>query len=167
MSSGLWEEAAWGKWWGRGNMDGGMGTTGTEGTLRGTPGSPTPNGCRDSSRGGCSTQLPSHSSLSPVPGYVSIPSHPRGASTSTETYLQTSAWAIFLCLLRLQGHSSDLLTGKHSALESGATWWPSGVKVLRLAVAEPPHAQQQGLCGPETSAALSVCGYGSDSSRGQ
>lgn len=43
-----------------------------------------------------------HSSLPtvrfpPVSGYVSIPSHPLGASTSTETYLQTSAWAIFFC----------------------------------------------------------------------
>lgn len=38
---------------------------------------------------------PSHSSLSPVSGYVSIPSHPLGASASTETYLQTSARAIF------------------------------------------------------------------------
>lgn len=63
----------------------------------------------------------------PGSSYVSVPSHPLGASTSAQTYLPNISLGYFLHAIQLQGHANDLLAGKLSDLENGATCWPQGV----------------------------------------
>lgn len=63
------------------------------------------------------SDAPIQVALFPISSYVSIPSHPLGASTSTRTYLLNISLGYFLHVIQFQGHSNDLLAGKRCAGE--------------------------------------------------
>lgn len=85
---------------------------------------PAATGCTNSQRGGCSPQLPSHVSLFPCIRLCVNPFSSHGSQHQYPNIFTKHQLGLFLHVMELQGRSNDLLAGKHSALESGATWWP-------------------------------------------
>lgn len=120
--------------WACGRCCGTSGQSEPQGRAPGPIPGPEPSGdwLRQSLRGGCSPQLPSHVSLSLISGYVSTSSHPLGACTSTRTYLPTLSLGFFFFFAYHSAPRAFKRPSSSCVLGSSATWWHrANIRILR------------------------------------